>query len=95
MPRARPLPADDALLCRQLAGAMVGVTKSRWDAYAARFECLRRGRRVVQVNPEGKGVFRWLRSSIVAHMHTELANDRPPTPKAPKPEPPTATGGAA
>lgn len=83
MPRARPLPADDSLLCRLVAGAMVGVSKSRWDSYAARFDTLRRGRRVVQVNPEGKGVYRWLKSAVIEHIHLELANERPPSlPKA-------------
>jgi len=77
VPRLRPLPIDDALLAAAEACALVKVSRSRWDAYARRFRALVRGRRIVQVNPHGKGVVRWLRSAVVAHIHLELSYDRP------------------
>lgn len=77
MPRPRPLPPEDALLSAAEACALVKVSRSRWDCYAKRFPALVRGRRIVQVNPQGKGVYRWLRSALVAHMHNELAREHP------------------
>jgi len=77
MPRPRILPTEDALLSAVEACALVHVSRSRWDAYARRFKALSRGRRVVQANPGGKGVVRYLRSSIIEHIHIELTFDRP------------------
>ena len=54
MPRPRLLPLDDALLDAEEASALCKVSRSRWDAYAQRFPALVRGRRLVQVNPDGK-----------------------------------------
>ena len=79
MPRVRQLPQDDALLSAGEACVLVHVSRSRWDSYAKRFRALTRGRRVVQANPGGKGVYRWLKSAVIEHMHVELANDRDPT----------------
>lgn len=76
MPRPRPLPLDDALLNAAEASALVKVSRSRWDAYVERFPALRRGRRIVQVNPTGKGVARYLRSAVVEHVHHELPRER-------------------
>lgn len=76
MPRQRQLPLEDALLSAGEACALVHVSRSRWDGYAKRFPALLRGRRVVRVNPTGKGVVRWLRSALVEHMHCELSRDR-------------------
>lgn len=84
MPRPRPLPAEDALLSAAEACALVHVSRSRWDAYAKRFPALLRGRRIVQVNPTGKGVVRWLRSSVIEHMHHELDREHPRPPRAPR-----------
>lgn len=95
MPRARQLPIDDRLHDAAESSAIVKVSRSRWDNYASRFPALRRGRRIVQVNPQGKGVYRWLKSALIEHIHLELPNDRPLAPKAPKPAPSTATGGTA
>lgn len=86
MPRPRPLPPEDALLSAAEASALVHVSRSRWDAYARRFPALVRGRRIVQVNPEGKGVYRWLRSAVIEHMHRELARERPPAPRTKRDE---------
>jgi hypothetical protein len=80
VPRPRPLPSDDALLSAEEACALVHVSRSRWDAYAARFHALVRGRRIVQVNPKGKGVTRWLKSAVIEHMHHELAREREAAP---------------
>jgi hypothetical protein len=80
VPRPRPLPLDDALLSAEEASTLVKVSRSRWDAYAHRFHALVRGRRIVQANPHGKGVVRWLRSAVIAHMHLELARERPTAP---------------
>lgn len=79
MPRPRILPIDDALLSAGEACVLVHVSRSRWDAYAKRYRALTRGRRVVQANPGGRGVYRWLKSALIEHMHVELANDRDPT----------------
>jgi hypothetical protein len=84
VPRPRPLPATDALLSAAEACALVHVSRSRWDAYALRFPALVRGRRIVQANPGGKGVVRYLRSALVEHMHTELARERPSPPRPPR-----------
>lgn len=81
MPRPRELPADDRLLSAAEAGAICKVSRSRWDGYAARFPLLMRGRRLVQVTPGGRGTMRWLKSAIIAHLHTELASEREPTPE--------------
>jgi hypothetical protein len=43
-----------------------------------------RGRRIVQANPVGTGVVRWLRSSVIEHMHQELDRERPRPPRAPR-----------
>lgn len=80
MPRPRQLPLEDSLLSATEACGLVHVSRSRWDAYARRFKALNRGRRVVHATPGGKGVVRWLRSSIVEHMHLELRFDRPHAP---------------
>ena len=79
MPRHRVLPTDDALLSAREACVLVHISPSRWFGYAKRFRALTRGRRVVQANPGGKGVYRWLKSAVIEHMHVELANDRDPT----------------
>ncbi|MFO0931977.1 MAG: hypothetical protein U1E39_04630 [Planctomycetota bacterium] len=79
MPRPRILPTDDALLTAAEAGALVHVSRSRWDAYWRRYEALVRGRRIVRANPNGKGVSRWLKSAVIHHMHCELASDRDAT----------------
>jgi hypothetical protein len=76
MPRPRPLPAEDALLDIEEARTLLKVSKSRWDSYWKRSAALLRGCRRVQVNPQGKGVRRWLRSAVVEHMHHELARER-------------------
>ena len=76
MPRARILPVEDALLSAAEACALVHVSRSRFDAYAKRFPALIRGRRIVHANPNGKGVVRYLRSAVIAHMHVELTYDR-------------------
>lgn len=82
MPRPRPLPTDDSLLSAAEACALVKVSRSRWDCYAKRFPALVRGRRIVQANPSGKGVYRWLRSAVIEHMHNELAREHPRAPRA-------------
>lgn len=82
MPRPRQLPLEDALLSASQAGGLVHVSRSRWDAYSKRFPALIRGRRIVQANPRGKGVARWLRSAVIEHMHDELEGDRAPEPVA-------------
>jgi len=82
MPRPRQLPLEDALLSAAEACALVKVSRSRWDTYARRFKALTRGRRVVQANPAGKGVVRWLRSAVIEHIHLELTFDRAETPVA-------------
>ena len=79
VPTQCQLPPEDALLSAGEACALVHVSRSRWDAYAKRFRALTRGRRVVQANPSGRGVYRWLKSAVIEHMHVELANDRDPT----------------
>ena len=89
MPRPRQLPLDDALLDRDDSSSLIKVSPNRWDAYYRRFPALMRARRVVQVNEQGRGVFRWLRSGLIEHIHLELANDRPPVP----PKNPPAPGG--
>jgi len=76
MPRPRQQPLEDALLSAGEACALIHVSRSRWDGYASRFAALKRGRRIVQANPNGKGVVRWLRSAVIAHMHLELTYDR-------------------
>lgn len=76
MPRPRPLPTDDALLSMAEAGALCKVSAKRWPAYAERFPVLRRSKRVVQVNPTGTGVDRWLKSGVIEHMHRELARQK-------------------
>lgn len=77
MPRLRPsLPTDDALLDMREAGALCKVHWKRWPAYAERFPALQRALRVVQVNPEGQGVKRWLKSAVIEHMHLELGRDQ-------------------
>lgn len=80
MPRPKAYPVEDALLNATEACGLVHVSRSRWDAYARRYPALRRGRRIVQANPNGKGVARWLRSALIQHMHDELAPDRAPEP---------------
>lgn len=80
MPRPKAYPVADALLSAAEAGGLVHVSRSRWDAYARRFPALVRGRRIVHANPGGKGVARWLRSAVIAHMHDELERDRAPEP---------------
>jgi hypothetical protein len=67
---------DDALLDAEEASSLCKVSRSRWDAYAARFPALVRGRRLVQVNPEGRGSMRWLKSACIEHIHLELAHSR-------------------
>jgi hypothetical protein len=81
VPRARILPLEDSLLSALEACGLVHVSRSRWDAYARRHPALRRGRRIVQANPNGKGVARWLRSAVIEHMHDELERDRAPEPE--------------
>lgn len=76
MPRQRPLPLDDALLNASEACAICKVSRSRWDTYAKRFQALLRGCRIVQVNPTGKGVARWLKSAVIEHIHRELPRER-------------------
>jgi hypothetical protein len=77
MPRvSQALPLDDALLSKAECGALCKVEKDRWPAYAQRFPALRRALRVVQVNPEGRGVDRWLKSAVIEHMHRELAHSK-------------------
>lgn len=85
MPRPRILPTEDGLLSAAEASGLVKVSRSRWDAYVKRFPTLLRGRRLVRVNAEGKGVMRYLKSAVIEHIHLELANDRPPTPKPSRP----------
>ncbi len=91
MPRPKAYPENDALLSAAEAGGLVHVSRSRWDAYARRYPALVRGRRIVRANPTGKGVARWLRSSVVEHMHDELERDRAPEPE----EAPADPEGAA
>jgi len=79
VPRPRALPVEDSLLSAAEACALVHVSRSRWDAYARRFKALIRGRRIVRANPGGKGVVRYLRSSVIEHMHVELSFDRADT----------------
>lgn len=76
MPRPRPLPPEDALLSAAEASALVKVSRSRWDAYVKRFPTLLRGRRLVRVNAEGRGVMRYLRTAVVEHIHLDLPCDR-------------------
>jgi hypothetical protein len=75
MPRPRPIPVEDKLLAAGEAGDLLHVSRSRWDGYWRRFPALVRGCRVVQANPQGRGVRRWLRSALVEHMHCELARE--------------------
>lgn len=84
MPRPRHLPLDDALLDLDEAAALCKVSPSRWKAYAARFPRLVRACRKVQVNPQGPGVDRWLKSALIEHMHLDLACS-PGRPGAPVP----------
>lgn len=81
MPRPRELPTDDCLLSAAEAGAICKVSRSRWDGYVARFTLLRRGRRLVQVTPGGRGTIRYLKSAVIAHLHLELACEREATPE--------------
>ena len=76
MPRPRILPLDDALLDAEEASTLCKVYRSRWDGYVKRFPTLLRGRRIVRANPVGKGVARYLRSSVIEHMHVDLRSDR-------------------
>ncbi len=78
MPRQRPLPLEDLLLNATEACAICKVSRSRWDGYAKRFPALVRGCRIVQVNPTGKGVARWLKSAVIEHIHRELPREREP-----------------
>jgi hypothetical protein len=78
MPRPRPLPSDDQLLDAEAARTLIIVSKSRWDGYWKRYPALVRGCRIVQVNPQGKGVRRFLRSAVIEHIHNELARERWP-----------------
>ena len=71
MARTKPLPVQDALLTARLAAALIGMSKSRWWAYARRYPALVRGRRFVSVMG-GKQSPRWLQSALVEHMHLEL-----------------------
>lgn len=80
MPRPRPLPTDDTLLDKEEARTLVKVSDSRWDSYWKRFPALVRGRRIVRVNPHGKGVTRFLKSAVIQHMHEELARERTAAP---------------
>lgn len=75
MPRAR-LPLDDGLLTAGEAAARICISKNRWWTYYRRHECLVRGRRVVRVDEDGRGVYRWLRSAVIAHIHNELPSTR-------------------
>ena len=76
MPRPRPVPIDDALLNAEEASALCKVSRNRWDNYVKRFPTLLRGRRNVQVNPTGKGVYRYLKTAVIEHMHYDLVRDR-------------------
>jgi hypothetical protein len=76
MPRQRAIPLDDVLLNATEASTICKVSRSRWDTYAKRYPALIRGCRIVQVNPTGKGVARWLKSAVVEHIHRELPRDR-------------------
>lgn len=78
MPRQRPIPLDDVLLNAIEACTICKVSRSRWDDYAKRYTALIRGCRIVQVNPTGKGVARWLKSAVVEHIHRELPREREP-----------------
>jgi len=76
VPRPRPLPLDDALLNALEASTLCKVSRSRWDDYVTRYPTLLRGRRLVQVNPTGKGVMRYLRSAVIEHIHHDLPRQR-------------------
>lgn len=79
MPRPKVvLPADDVLLNKAECGAMCKVEKDRWPGYAQRFPILRRGMRVVRVNPDGVGRRRWLKSAVLEHMHSEMPRTQAP-----------------
>lgn len=47
-----------------------------------RFPLLMRGRRLVQATPGGRGTMRYLKSSVIAHLHLELTAERDPTAEA-------------
>jgi len=76
----QPLPVDEVLLNRTECGTMCKVSPKRWKGYADRFPVLLRGRRVVKVNPDGEGRFRWLRSAVLEHLQREMPRDRDPKP---------------
>jgi hypothetical protein len=76
VPRPRQIPPEDALLSAAEASGLVKVSRSRWDAYVKRFPTLLRGRRLVRVNPDGKGVMRYLKSAVIEHIHVDLPQDR-------------------
>ena len=78
MPRPRTLPLDDVLLDKKEAQAFLHVSESRWYGYVERYPALRRGRRLLQVNPDGSGVMHYLKSALIEHIHTELASERRP-----------------
>lgn len=59
---------------------MCRVSPKRWKNYADRFPVLRRGQRVVKVNPSGSGVYRWLRSAVLEHMQREMPREKDPMP---------------
>lgn len=72
-PRLTTVHEDDTLLsiaqcCRKLGG----IHPKNWPAYAARWEALRDGERIVRVRPDGRGRSRWLRSAVVRHIVVEL-----------------------
>lgn len=77
MARRRRLPEDDRLLDATEAALRVGMHPRRWWSYAARYPALEAGRRRPRVTNEvtrGRG-YRWLLSSVIEHIHTEVPRD--------------------
>lgn len=77
MPRVRQprLPAQDALVDYRTAARLLKIHPTDWSAYWRRWPALVKGLRIVRTkaDPGTRGGRRWLYSSLIYHMHVELA----------------------
>ena len=73
MPR-HTLPLDDELLTAKDAAAILKMHVDAWSNRAKPDEppSLRHGLRRPRVGAQSRGVYRWLRSAMIEHIHREL-----------------------
>ena len=64
--------AEDALLSKHEAAALVCMGSEAYVRYARRWPMLVAGARIVRATPGSRGRVRWLKSALIQHIREEL-----------------------